>query len=154
MLKRLLPLATLALLGATVAGAQSSAAPKMSTGVAQAELIPAAPPQESVFRFVEQMPAFKGDVNSYLAEHLNYPEKARKAGAQGKVYVSFIITDKGLVKDVKMLRSSGNAELDAEALRVANAMNNPDGSVMWTAGRNNGVAVNTQFTLPVSFKLD
>jgi len=156
MLKRILPLIAISLLGTYAADAQSVAAPVVSTGESQAELIVAPPAQqkESIFNYVEQTPRFKGDVNQYMYEHLSYPAAARKAGVQGRVYVRFVVTDNGFVKDVSMLKSSGNAELDAEAMRAVKAMNGPDGSAMWTPGMNNGQAVNCYFTLPVSFALD
>ncbi len=41
-----------------------------------------APPQ--IFKFVEQMPAFEGDLNSYLSSHLRYPDDARESGVEGR----------------------------------------------------------------------
>jgi hypothetical protein len=32
--------------------------------------------EPEIFKYVEQMPEFNGDVNQYLAEHVKYPRKA------------------------------------------------------------------------------
>lgn len=101
-----------------------------------------------VFRFVEQMPAYKGDLQHFLHDNLRYPDSAREQGAEGRVVLDFIISPQGNLKDIKIVRSSGNKYLDAEALRVVQAM------PPWNPGRQNGKAVNVLYTLPLSFKLD
>jgi len=47
-----------------------------------------------------------------------YPYKARRTGAQGRLLLRFIINLDGSLAEVKILRSSGNALLDSEALRA------------------------------------
>ena len=92
------------------------------------------------------MPSFKGNVNAWLASHLNYPAVAAENGVQGKVIVRFVVGKDGSVSQASVLRSVDPA-LDREALRVVNLMPN------WNPGMNNGQPAAVWFTLPVIFKL-
>ncbi|MCK5681416.1 energy transducer TonB [bacterium] len=47
-----------------------------------------------------------------------YPYKARRTGAQGRLLMRFVINQDGSLAEVKILRSSGNALLDSEAVRA------------------------------------
>lgn len=107
---------------------------------------PPAPP--APVRFVEQMPAFEGDLPAYLNSHLRYPDDARESGTEGRVGVEFIVSADGSIGSVKLIRSSGSSSLDAEAIRVVKGM------PRWKPGRQQGTAVPVIFTLPVTFKLD
>ena len=42
----------------------------------------------------------------------NYPEAAKAAGIEGKTTLAFTVTEQGTVADVKVAKSSGNADLD------------------------------------------
>ena len=114
------------------------------TGTGQVEA-PAAP---AIFKFVEQMPAFKGDLNAYLAAKLRYPDDARESGTEGRSVIQFIVNEDGSISGVEVVRSSGSASLDAEAKRVVAGM------PRWNAGKQQGKEVKVYFTLPVTFKLD
>lgn len=98
----------------------------------------------------EVMPKFAGGESalmSYLVENVKYPAAAAKANKQGKAFVGFVVDKSGSLKDVKIMKSAGNAELDAEAIRVVKAM------PKWTPGTVDGKAVDVQYTLPIQFKL-
>jgi len=105
------------------------------------------PDSPAVFKYVEQMPEFKGNVTEWVKENLRYPEKAQKKKKEGKVLVQFTVWKDGSVGNAAIIRSSGTPELDEEALRIISIM--PD----WIPGRQNGVAVATFFTLPLTFRL-
>ena len=60
--------------------------------------------------------------------------------------VSFIVEKDGSVSNAKVQKSVSE-ELDAEALRVVNAM------PKWTPGMQKGQAVRVKYNLPVTFKL-
>ena len=105
-----------------------------------------APPQ--IFKFVEQMPAFDGDLNSYLASKLRYPDDARESGTEGRSIIQFVVSEDGSISDVTIVRGSGSGSLDAEAKRVVSGMPH------WKPGKQQGKAVKVYFTLPVTFKLD
>jgi protein TonB len=98
---------------------------------------------------VEQMPEFPGgeeELLKYLAQHIKYPQIAKETGITGTVYITFVISSKGKVKDVKVLRGIGGG-CDEEAVRVVQSM--PD----WKPGRQNSQNVPVQFNLPVKFVL-
>lgn len=97
--------------------------------------------------FVEQMPAFPGDMQSYLSKNINYPANAREAGIQGRVAITFVVNEDGSITNAKVTHSIG-AGCDEEALRVIKAM------PKWKAGKNNGVATKVMFTQAISFKLE
>lgn len=99
-----------------------------------------------VYTIADRMPTFKGNVNVWLAQHLNYPATAAETSAQGKVIVRFIINKDGSVSDAAVIRSV-DPELDKEAVRVINSM------PRWNPGMSGGKPVRVWFTLPVTFKL-
>jgi TonB family protein len=102
-----------------------------------------------IFVIVEEMPKFPGgDIafQNYIANNLKYPAEAKEKGIEGKVYVSYIISPKGKVDEVKVVRPV-DPSLDAEAKRVIEGM--PD----WTPGKQRGKSVAVNFTSPVNFEL-
>jgi TonB family protein len=56
-----------------------------------------------------------GYVREIVMKHLKYPEKARRMGIEGRVLVSFIITEAGVTRDIKVVESSGFRMLDDAA---------------------------------------
>jgi TonB family protein len=94
-------------------------------------------------------PEFKGGMEAlikFLSENITYPEKAKNDKVVGKVFVSFVISKSGKVKDAKILKSE-NEIFNAEALRVIKSM--PD----WTPGTKGGKKADIEMTLPISFQL-
>lgn len=81
-----------------------------------------------------------------LANQIKYPESAKNAKVEGKVYVEFIVSKQGKVRDAKVVKSVETA-LDAEALRAVNALKD------WTAGEKGGKKVDVKMVLPIFFKL-
>jgi len=83
---------------------------------------------------------------SYLAQHIKYPKEAQEMGIQGKVYIQFVVSDKGKIINV-VLKKSVHPLLDEEAIRVVKSMPN------WNPGSFEGKAVNSVFSLPITFSL-
>ncbi|MCB2207932.1 MAG: M56 family metallopeptidase [Bacteroidetes bacterium] len=105
---------------------------------------------DTIYTVVEQMPAFPGDneaLFSYLSKNITYPEKAKKEGISGRVFINFIVEKDGKVSDVKLLRGIGGG-CDEEAMRVIREM--PD----WTPGMQDGQAVRVSYNIPIVFALD
>ncbi|MBN2275347.1 MAG: M56 family metallopeptidase [Bacteroidales bacterium] len=135
----------------------------------------AVPDDDSVYVWVDEMPEFQGggeeNVKAYIQKNVIYPELAKKANVQGKVYVWFVVDESGKVVDVKVVRSAQIAddkksvvvvsykekepltvkdavrELDKEAIRVISSM--PD----WKPGIKNGNPVKVSYTFPINFVL-
>jgi TonB family protein len=62
--------------------------------------------------------SYKTLVFSMLELAKQFPEDARARGARGSSLIQFDLNDDGTVKSVKLLRSSGDTELDVESLAV------------------------------------
>lgn len=104
---------------------------------------------DEVFQVVENMPEFPGgmaELMKFLQQNIKYPEQAQKDSIQGRVIVQFTIKKTGEVSDPTIMRSV-SPELDAEAIRVVNAM------PLWTPGEQKGEPVNVKFTLPIQFRM-
>ena len=105
--------------------------------------------EKLIFQVVEEMPEYPGGMEEcmkFLSKNIKYPVEAHKNGIQGRVIVSFVITDEGDIEEPVVLRGV-DPLLDAEALRVIQMM------PKWKPGKQKGKAVNTKFTIPVTFKL-
>lgn len=88
---------------------------------------------------------------TYVYNHLQYPEAARKAGIEGMVVLDFVIEKDGNIGAMKIAKSAKNDALDAEALRALQQIKEKGN--IWKPGRKNGKDVAVNFKLPLSFKL-
>ena len=105
---------------------------------------------EDVYENVEVMPEFPGGMDSliaFLGSNISYPDDAKKEGIEGKVFVDFIIDKEGSVREVSAKNKIGYG-CDEEAVRVISLM------PAWKPGYKDGKAVNVNYTIPISFKLD
>lgn len=101
-------------------------------------------PEEDFFVVVEEMPELIGGL-AELQGRINYPEMARRAGIEGRVYVQFIVNEQGDVENPHVIRGIGGG-CDEEALRaVAQAKFKP--------GMQRGRTVRVQYSLPIVFRL-
>lgn len=103
--------------------------------------------QGKIFEVVEQQPQFPGgSVNGWLADHIKYPVVAAENGISGRVVVQFVVERDGSVSQVRVVRGV-DPSLDKEAQRVISSM------PKWIPGKQNGQAVRSRFTVPVTFRL-
>ena len=118
---------------------------------AAVDLPPPPPPQEEeeeaepeIFVIVEEMPELIGGLSG-LQSRIKYPEIAKKAGVEGRVYLQFVVDEQGNVQNPVVTRGIG-AGCDEEALRaIMNAKFKP--------GKQRGQPVKVKMSLPVTFKL-
>ncbi|MDB4582546.1 energy transducer TonB [Draconibacterium sp.] len=106
--------------------------------------------KSDVYRTVDEMPVYPGGndaLRNFIAQNVTYPEKAKKEGIRGKVFVSFVINKKGEVSNAKIERGV-SPELDKEALRVIKSL------PKWTPGKEKGKLAKVQFTVPINFALN
>ena len=68
-------------------------------------------------------------------------------GIQGRTICQFVVNKSGSLSDIKILKSSGNNELDEEAVNVIASM------PKWIPGRSAGEIVRVKYTIPVTFKI-
>ena len=105
--------------------------------------------EDEIYNVVEEIPIYLGGheaLMKYIQQNVRYPKEAQDKGIQGRVVVQFVVNKDGSISDAKVVKPV-DPQLDAEALRVVNAMPN------WTPGKDKGEPVRTRFTLPVSFRL-
>lgn len=93
----------------------------------------------------------------WIAENIKYPKEAVRVGAEGDVYLTFDISDNGLVGNVKVFRGvsyskkekrAAAAALNAEAVRVVSA------SPRWIPARKWGRPVKISYNVRISFSKD
>lgn len=112
---------------------------------------PTADPDSSkIFGAAEEMPSFPGGEKAlmqYIKDNTYYPEEMCEGAAQGRVMVGFVINEDGSISDVKILRSL-TPELDEVAVKIVKGM------PRWNPGKQNGKAVKTKYTVPVSFRTE
>ncbi len=120
--------------------------------------------QDEVLIHVDEMPYFPGcndfgekqkkakrrcsndNLVSFIANNIKYPEAAKEERLEGTVLVSFVIDNKGFLKDPFVLRDIGGGCGEA-ALDVVRQM------VRWEPGVNKGQSVNVKLNLPIKFSL-
>lgn len=85
-------------------------------------------------------------LSRWVYTYLRYPQYAIDNGIRGRVQVSFVIDEKGKVRDVQVVKGV-HPSLDNEAIRVIEA--SPD----WKPGLMGGKPVRSQLSLYVEFKL-
>ena len=119
------------------------------------------------FEVTEEVPLFKGGDGSssrkeavecfnkkmmnHIKRNFTYPEEALENNIQGRVEVSFIINEVGVVKDIQANASNEKANekkiLEAEAIRIVSLL------PKFTPGKHQGKVVNVKYGLPITFKM-
>ncbi|MEQ8476998.1 energy transducer TonB [Fulvivirga sp.] len=102
------------------------------------------------FVFVEEMPKPDGGYEGFykfVSKNLKYPNQARKMGIEGKVYVQFVINEKGELVDIAVIKGIG-AGCDEEVMRIM------EKAPKWKPGKQRGVPVRVKQVLPIEFRLN
>lgn len=112
--------------------------------------LPEPEPTENVpFDRVEFMPEPVGgyaDLYRSLAKNMEYPRQAKRAEAEGKVFVRFVVDTNGALTQLEVVKGIGYG-CDEEAVRALQ-------KTKWVAGRQRGKPVRVRMVLPVTFRLD
>lgn len=132
---------------------------------------------DKVFTEVDKRAEYPGGFNQarvFVAENVRYPQSARQAGIEARVFVQFTVDENGKVKDVvvvhtnlqeadkenevvvvgykenttKVDKEQAIVDLEEEAVRVISLLND------FTPGEKDGEKVKTQFTFPINFALN
>jgi protein TonB len=96
------------------------------------------------FVAVEEMPEPVGGI-SEIQKKIVYPEIAKRAGVEGKVYVLAFVDESGNVTDAKIIKGIG-AGCDEAALDAVK-------KTKFKPGKQRGKPVKVQVSIPVVFKL-
>ncbi|MGQ9845755.1 MAG: TonB family protein [Caldisericia bacterium] len=100
--------------------------------------------ESSYFVAVEEPPQPIGGIQSIL-QKVVYPEIAKKAGVQGKVYVLAFVDENGDVKEAKITKGIG-AGCDEAALEAVK-------KTKFKPGKQGGKPVKVRVSIPIVFKL-
>jgi len=114
---------------------------------AKQKAIPAREDTRKDFKVPDKMPEFPGgrkNLMNYLDTHIKYPEEARKAKIQGRVFVNFVIEKDGSISHIKILKGIGHG-CDKEAVRVIKNM------PRWARGEYKGEHISVNISLPLKF---
>lgn len=96
------------------------------------------------FVAVEEMPQPIGGIAA-IQKNIIYPEIAKRAGVQGRVFVKAFVNKQGVVEKVELIRGIG-AGCDEAAMEAVK-------KTKFKPGKQRGKAVPVQVAIPVVFKL-
>jgi len=100
--------------------------------------------EEPFILFSEEMPEPIGGIQA-IQQKIVYPEIAKRAGVEGKVYVLAFVDENGDVRDAKIIKGIG-AGCDEAALDAVK-------KTKFKPGKQRGKPVRVQVSIPVVFKL-
>lgn len=95
----------------------------------------------------DKVPTYKGNMMAELSNEIKYPKSAYENKVEGKVIVKIKIDNEGNQTATEVEYSSGNAELDNEAVRAVKTLES------WESGTVGGKAIAAWVQIPVKFKL-
>ncbi len=98
----------------------------------------------TVYLIVDQMPELIGGLSS-IQSRITYPEEAKRAGIEGRVFVQFTVDEEGDVIDAEVVQGIGYG-CDEAALNAVR-------QAKFIPGRQNGVIVRVRMSIPITFKL-
>lgn len=105
--------------------------------------------EQQIFYIVEEPAEFPGGdraLYKYINDAVKYPVIAQENGIQGKVYVKFVVNERGAVSDAQILRGVDQS-LNQEALRVINSLPN------FKPGKQRGRPVKVYYNAVINFQL-
>lgn len=105
---------------------------------------------EGDFTIVEDMPEPDGGIAGFykfVQKNLKYPAAPRRMGIEGKVFVQFVIDEKGELVEFEILKGI-HTDCDNEVLRIM------EKAPKWKPGKQRGVPVRVKQVLPIEFRLN
>jgi len=127
---------------------ESSELPEVSKKAAEKKVINLK--GKKIYSVVENQPEFPGGEKAmwkFLGQNIKYPEAAYKANIQGRVFLSFIVTETGEITNIMVLKGIGYG-CDEESVRVLSLFPKLKPAMQ------DGVPVNVKFNLPINFQLE
>lgn len=104
---------------------------------------------DGVIIVVDEKPEFHGSLLKYLADNVHYPESLKTLKTENSVQTSFVVEANGKISDARVEKKGHTRpELEAEALRVINAM------PKWKPAMQNGKPIAVRLYISVPFFLD
>ena len=103
--------------------------------------MPPPPANNEVFVIVEEMPQFPGGQEA-LIQYLK--EESRKSKIKGSAFAQFTVQKDGSIENVRVFETT-SAEVTAESIKIIKGM------PKWKPGKQRGVPVNVDYTVPMVF---
>lgn len=107
--------------------------------------------EPEIYDWTEEATVFLGgkdEMNRFITKNLRYPESVMQGIVSGKVVVKFIVSGKGEISDVEVLKGiPACPECNEEAIRLVKSMPN------WIPGKQNGKKVSSYVRLLLKFEL-
>ena len=115
-----------------------------------------APPPPPALPTQEQGPGYPGGQDQLMADIfklVKYPAVAKDAKVAGSVFVQFIVSEQGLIRNAAVVKAPKGpaAAVDALKKEALTAVNSLPGR--WTPCQRNGQLIETRYTIPISFAL-
>lgn len=133
--------------------------------------------KDKIYAIVDVQPKYNNggdeEIRKFIAQHILYPKSAVEKNIAAKIYVQFVVDEKGAVSDVQTIRSDimdkagkevvvvgyktnenpaidskSVADLEAESIRVIKLLER------FTPAQKDGKNVKTQLTIPILFALE
>jgi TonB family protein len=105
--------------------------------------------RDTIYRTYDKLASPKEGLSNFyqnLVRNLKYPGVARLAGKEGRVYIQFIVDEKGNLTEFKALSKEG-FNLEAKAIKRLEKF------PKWNPTVFNNRSVKSKFVLPINFKL-
>ncbi|MGF1533417.1 MAG: energy transducer TonB [Bernardetiaceae bacterium] len=83
----------------------------------------------------------------YVYQNVEYPKDARRAGIEGRVFITFVVEKDGSLTDMKSMKPLGYG-LDEEVIRVIGTYPHK-----WSPAKQRGRPARQRFQVPIKFKL-
>ena len=132
----------------------------------EAQVDPGLTEDETVYKIAAEMPRFPGcedeektiekylcankRLNNYISNRLRYPKIALNNRVEGTVTAKFVVRQDGLIDDIRVENDIGYG-CGKTVLAIIQSMNRMD--ERWIPGKNGGVPVRVEMSLPVEFRL-
>ncbi len=100
--------------------------------------------EPEVYMIVDQMPELIGGLST-IQSRIKYPDEAKRAGIEGRVFVQFTVDEKGDVIDAEVVQGIGYG-CDEAALNAVR-------QAKFIPGQQDGVVVRVRMSIPITFKL-
>lgn len=102
------------------------------------------------FRIVEEMPKYPGGerrMYHFISANIEYPQKAIVDSVAGTVYLQFVVSETGDVRNIEVIKGVRD-DLNTAAINVVKMM------PRWKPGRQRGKPVPVYYNLPIRFSLN
>ncbi|SHJ93157.1 protein TonB [Reichenbachiella agariperforans] len=99
---------------------------------------------------VEQMPEPVGGMASFyshIGREMKYPNRARRDGVEGRVFVQFVVDRDGSIAEIEVIKGI-STDCDEEAARVLATV------PRWNPGKQRGKPVRVRMIVPIVFRLN